>query len=280
MSDPLEPYLENELAFVQEFARQFARQYPAEAGRLLPDPALTLDPHAERFIEGFALLAGRIRYKIASEFPELTDALFGVLYPHLIAPVPSMTIAQFEPAADWPSPATGAPIARGTPLHTRPIGKPPQPCRWRTGYPVTLWPIRLTEARLQHPPFLPSMGAPPRTAGALILRFECLGGLRLSDLSLDRLRFYLSGESQMIASLYEILFNHTTQVVFRDPEAAASKPVVMPPADCLAQVGLSLDEGLLPWPVESFLGYRPRKVPVPGSGRLGPGAPGRLRPPD
>jgi type VI secretion system protein ImpG len=255
MNDPLAPYYESELAFVQEFARQFARQFPAEAGRLLPDPTLTLDPHAERFIEGFALLAGRIRYKIGSEFPELTDTLLGVLYPHLVAPVPSMAVAQFEPAAERPPPAAGAPVARGTALHTRPLGKPPQPCRWRTGYPVTLWPVRLTEARLLPPPFPPGLEAPPRTAGALTLRFECLGGAQFRDLELDRLRLYLSGEGQMIASLYEFLFNHTTSVLFRDPEPGARRAVRLPPAACLGQVGLGLDEGLLPWPVESFVGY-------------------------
>ena len=256
MNDPLGPYYENELTLVQEFARQFARQYPAEAGRLLPDPNLTLDPHAERFIEGFALLAGRIRYKIASEFPELTDALLGLLYPHLLAPIPSMTTAQIEPPDDRPPPAAGILVPRGTPLHTRPLGKPAQPCRWRTGYPVTLWPVRLAEARLHPPPFPPGLEAPPRTAGVLTLRFECPGGLRFSDLPFDRLRLYLSGESQMVASLYEFLFNHTARVAFRDPEAPRGRPVVVPPGECLGQVGFNLDEGLLPWPVESFVGYR------------------------
>ena len=37
MSQPLEAYYETELAFVSDFARDFARQFPAEAGRLLPD---------------------------------------------------------------------------------------------------------------------------------------------------------------------------------------------------------------------------------------------------
>jgi type VI secretion system protein ImpG len=256
MNDPLAPYYENELALVQEFAREFARHYPAEAGRLLPDPNLTLDPHAERFIEGFALLAGRIRYKINTEFPELTDSLLGLLYPHLLAPVPSMAIAQLEAPEDRLPPAAGASVLRGTPLHTRPLGKPAQPCRWRTGYPITLWPVRLTEARLQPPPFPPGLEAPPRTAGVLSLRFECLGGLGFRDLPLDRLRLFLSGESQMIASLYEFLFNHTTRIDFRDPDAPRARPVVVPPAECLGQVGLGLDEGMLPWPVESFVGHR------------------------
>src|SRR5262245_28626420 len=96
MSHALESYYERELAFLNEFARDFARLYPSEAARLLPDPSRTGDPHAERFIQAFALLAGRIHHKLDSEFPELNESLLSVLAPHLLAPVPSMTIAQFE----------------------------------------------------------------------------------------------------------------------------------------------------------------------------------------
>jgi type VI secretion system protein ImpG len=75
-------------------------------------------------------------------------------------------------------------------------------------------------------------------------------------LSLERLRFYLSGEKQMVANLYELLFNHTVQVMFRslDPERPAAFSMV--PAQCLAQVGLVKEESLLPYPNRSFLGYR------------------------
>ncbi len=256
MSDALESYYERELAFVQEFAQRFALQFPAEAGRLLPDYGLTVDPHAERFIEGFALLAGRVRYKIDGEFPELTESLLGVLYPHLLTPVPSLAIAQVEPYPFRPTPPTGAVVPRGTRLRTRPLGKPPQPCRWRTGYPVTLWPVVLTDARVLPAPLPYGMSPPPRTAAALVLRLECDGGLRFGDLALDRLRFYLSGEKQMIANLYELLFNHVARVVVRDPDDPGKAPVVLSPAECLAQVGFELDEGLLPWPEHSFVGYR------------------------
>ncbi len=258
MSDILDRYYERELEMVQEFARQFARQYPAEAGRLLPAPDLTIDPHAERFIEGFALLAGRVRHKIDSDFPELTEALLSVLYPHLLAPVPSMTIALFESDPQRPLPPTGVHIPQHTRLRTRSMGRPPHPCRWRTGYPVSLWPVRVTEARVQPGPLPAGLGAPPRTAAALILRLECVGGLRFADLSLERLRFYLSGENQMIAGLYEVIFNRVTQVAFRALDAGPRKlpPVILQPGECLGQVGFNLDEGLLAWPQESFPGYR------------------------
>jgi type VI secretion system protein ImpG len=255
MSEALFPYYERELLFIRQLAQDFARQYPAAAGRLLLEPNRSTDPHVERLIESFALLAGRIHHKLDDEFPELTDAMLGVLFPHYLAPVPSMAVLQFvlDPArAQLPR---GFTIAQGSRLHTQPVSG--VPCKFRTAYPVTLWPLHLTAARLQSPPFPPGLHVPPRTAAVLRLELECLGGLSLADLALDRLRFYLSGDSQLIPLLYELIFNHAFQVVFRPGGAGSGPPpVVLPPQQCLRQVGFEPGEGLLPYPRRSFLGYR------------------------
>src|SRR4051795_11159833 len=95
MSESLFRYYERELLFIRQLGQDFARQYPAAAGRLLLEPNRSVDPHVERLIEAFALLAGRVHHKLDDEFPELTDALLGVLYPHYLAPLPSMAVVQF-----------------------------------------------------------------------------------------------------------------------------------------------------------------------------------------
>src|SRR5260370_39619005 len=96
MSEALYPYYERELLFIRQLAQEFAKRYPAAAGRLLLEPNRSSDPHVERLIESFALLVGRVHHKLDDEFPELTDAMLGVLYPHYLAPVPSMAIIQFD----------------------------------------------------------------------------------------------------------------------------------------------------------------------------------------
>ena len=120
MSESLYPFYQDELFFIRKLAQEFARQYPAAAGRLLLEPTRSTDPHVERMIEAFALLAGRIQHKLDDEFPELTDALLGVLYPHYLAPVPSMAIVQFDldPARADRRPASAVP--RGGSLRTQP----------------------------------------------------------------------------------------------------------------------------------------------------------------
>jgi type VI secretion system protein ImpG len=254
MTDALFPYYERELIFIRQFAQDFAKQYPAAAGRLLLEPTQSTDPHVERLIEGFALLAGRIHHKLDDEFPELTDALLGLLYPHYLAPVPSMAVVQFDLDPDRSTLPDGFRIERNSTLSTPPIGE--GPCKYRTSYPVTLWPIKVTSAELLTPPFPAGLQPPPRTPSALSLRLECQSGMNLADLSLDRLRFFLSGEDHVIAKLYGLIFNLATLVVMRPPGSSGRQPAItLAPSRCLFQVGFGADEILLPYPRRSFPGY-------------------------
>src|SRR5262249_14463684 len=95
MPDDLLTYYERELSFLRQIGAEFAVKYPKIASRLLLEADKCEDPHVERLIQAFAFLAGRIHHKIDDEFPEITDALLGVLYPHYLAPLPSMSIVQF-----------------------------------------------------------------------------------------------------------------------------------------------------------------------------------------
>src|SRR4051812_10062214 len=160
MSQALYPYYERELLFIRQLAQEFARQYPAAAGRLLLEPNRSVDPHVERLIEAFSLLTARVQHKLDDEFPELTDALLSVLYPHYLAPVPSMGIVQFDLDMGRGQLPAGFTIPAQSRLNAQPIGG--LSCTFRTGYPVTLWPIVLTDARLMPPPFPPNLRPPPR----------------------------------------------------------------------------------------------------------------------
>ena len=256
MSDDLYGYYERELIYIRQFAQDFARLYPAAAGRLLLEPNRSVDPHVERLIEGFALLAGRVHQKLDDEFPELTESTLGVLYPHYLAPVPSMAIVQFELDHERGQFPDGFRLDRGSKLRSTPVAD--VACRFRTGYPVTLWPIEVAEAKVLTAPFPPGLPpSPPGTAAALRLRLECQGGAKFADhAKLDRLRFYLGGDGPMVATLYEALFTHALQVVLQVPGVFDRPWVVLDPADVLTQVGFGQDEGILPYPDQSFLGYR------------------------
>lgn len=255
MTDNLFPYYERELLFIRQLLQEFARAFPAAAGRLLLEPNRSADPQVERLIESFALLAGRVQHKLDDEFPEISVPLLQAIYPYFVAPVPSLGILQLELDAVRGQLPGGFFIDRHSPLHTEPVDG--LPCKFRTAYPVTLWPVHLASAVFQGPPFPRELNPPSGAAAALRLRFESMGGIKFPDLNLNSLRLYLDGDLQVIPALYEMLFNNAIQVVLRPLDTEAqSAPIVLSPDVCLSKVGFGVDDNLLPVAPSSRLGFR------------------------
>ena len=94
--EQLLPYYESELGYLRRNLREFAERYPRIAGRLLISGEVCEDPHTERMIESFALLNARIARRLDDDYPEFTEALFEVLYPHYLRPFPSCSIARMD----------------------------------------------------------------------------------------------------------------------------------------------------------------------------------------
>ncbi len=90
MDDLLRHY-ERELTFLRRYSSDFAQRYPKTAGRLGVSGEHVEDPHVERLIESFAFLGARISKKIEDDYPEFTDALLEVLYPHYLRPFPGIS---------------------------------------------------------------------------------------------------------------------------------------------------------------------------------------------
>ena len=270
MREELLGYYERELAYLRQRGAEFAQKYPKIAGRLQLEADKCEDPHVERMIEAFAFLAGRLRLKVDDEFPEITESFLNILYPHYLAPIPSMAIAQFtlEPG----SLTTGYDLARGTKLYSRPIQG--TPCRFRTTHPVTLWPIEVTSASLES---LDPVNARGRWEEAVIrVSLQCVNNTTLGELKggedkrpPETLRFYLNGEPQLVYPLYEMIFNQATRVELRTTRLgkssghtgpltgkAATAATVVLPADSIKQVGFGETEALLPYSARSFAGYR------------------------
>src|SRR5262249_16783374 len=146
-------------------------------------------------------LTARVQQKLDDDFPELTEALLNVLYPHYLAPIPSLAIVQFDLDHANAQPG-GVMIPAHSPLHTQKIGD--VACRFRTCYPLELWPIEITSARLQSPPFPPGLQPPSGTVAVLRLHLECQAGHKFSDLSLESLRIHLASDGQLVPKLYEL----------------------------------------------------------------------------
>lgn len=94
MSDELLPYYARELAILRTLAGDFAQQHPKIAGRLSLGREVSQDPHVERLLQGVAFLTAGVQKRLDDDYPQLTDGLLDLLYPHYLRPVPSMTIVE------------------------------------------------------------------------------------------------------------------------------------------------------------------------------------------
>lgn len=259
MRDELLGYYERELTFLRQMGAEFADKYPKIASRLELEPDKCEDPHVERMIEAFAFLAGRVHLKIDDEFPELTESLLNILYPNFLAPVPSLSLVQFVLDPERANLQTGQTIPRGSLLSSQPVEG--TPCRFRTSYPVTIWPVEVSAARFELPE--PGTINPEGTRTILRLTLKTLGGVPFAELKekkldeegrpLERLRFYLQGDAKVVHGLYELLFTGLLETAAVSSKGAA--PSLLPQG-CVRPVGFEREEGLLPGSDRSFLGYR------------------------
>ena len=252
MRDDLLYYYERELAFLRRLGAEFADRYPKVASRLQLERSKCEDPHVERLLEGFAFLAARVHLKIDDDFPEISESLLDVVYPHYVRPVPAMSLVEFELDPDQGKLTTGLPVPRGSLLYSRPVDG--VPCRFQTCYDTTLWPLGVAAAEWSAPERLRPAVRAPEAIAALRLELHCAPEVRFDQLGLDTLRLHLAGEGNVVYSLYELLANNLVRVLVRDPEGHA-KPVVLGP-EALRPAGFGEHEGMLPFPRRSFLGYR------------------------
>jgi type VI secretion system protein ImpG len=252
--DELLLYYERELTFLRQMGVEFADKYPKIASRLSLEPDKCEDPHVERLLEAFAFLAARVHLKIDDEFPEITEALLSIIYPHFIRPVPSMTIADFRVNPEQGQIGAGLKIPRGAVLSSRPVGG--VPCKFRTCYDTYIWPLSVVAAEWKTPDRLQPAIKAPEAAAALRIELKCWPDITFEKLRPNPLRFFLNGESGLIHTLYELLCSRCTGILVRDPTPGSRvRPVDLRP-DALRPVGFAEDEGMLPYPRRSFTGYR------------------------
>ena len=251
MSDTLLPYYERELAAIKRLAAEFAETHPKIAGRLRLSADAVDDPHVARLLEGVAFLAARVHHRLDDEFPELTDALLGLLYPHYLAPMPSCMVAQFDCQPDL---QTQARIPAGMVIETEPVHG--EPLRYRTTTPLSLWPIEVENVRLSGLPIVAP--ANPAAAGAVALlriTLKCaLPETSFTQLGIDRLRFFLRGSTNQALSLYELLGAHAVSIAYAD-SAVDLAPVIVP-GNAIQPAGFAPEEAVLPWSARGFSGFR------------------------
>lgn len=247
-----------ELQHLREMGAEFARQFPKIAARLGVDGIAVTDPYIERLLEGTAFLNARVQLRMDAEFPRFTQRLLEIVYPQLLAPIPSMAVVRFDPDLNDPGLDKGTIVPRGTGLRGQLIKGESTACEFRTAQAVTLLPLQIASAQyFTFAPDLPLTGLPvsSRIKGGLRLKLRTREGLAISRINLDRLSLYLSGADDVAYRLYELLTGSGLGVLGLPPQRPAGWQEFLP-GNLIGTRGFSDDDALLPVTLRGFRGYR------------------------
>jgi type VI secretion system protein ImpG len=160
-----------------------------------------------------------------------------------------MMILRFEPADGLESIQR---IPRHFEIACEPVEN--ERCRFRTTQDVMLAPVALTAASLQGQPIEAPLAPHLRASACLRLSLHPCGRRPLGGLGLTSLRFQIMAPWREATALHELVLNHTLSVALAR-HANDPNPVFLP-ASALRPVGFDPEEGMLPYPPTSFVGYR------------------------
>lgn len=248
--EDLLPYYERELAFLRQHSREFAERYPKLAAQLLLSGEGCDDPHVERMIQSFALLTARVSKKLEDSYPQFTEALLNVLYPHYLRPFPSCSIAHFEHGGgELTSVAT---ILRGTELQSRPIKG--AVCKFRTAWDVQLAPVSIGELAFDPVASAPSEVRLPVGCNAILsFSLTLRGNNPEAGLGkLEKLRVYIDAEPSVASALRDAIFLRKLKVY----AVGADERWRIAREKLISEVGFADQEALIDMPDTSHGAYR------------------------
>lgn len=256
--ETLFPRYMGELDYLRIAGSEFARRCPHVAKALDLTTHDRTDPHVQRLIESFAFLTARLQRSYDAQLPEIPAALLDVLYPQLTAPIPAMMVATFHTDPAQSRSIAGITVPAGTALITRAVSQGDEiVCRFRTGYPVALWPLEVADAGIDPPTAHPFLDARPGVQRVLRIRLRCQGHRSFAEFTPSSLRFYLSPLIGNRDELYELLFAEPPEIAISAVSRAGTvgdTPRAVPGAR-LCQVGLGGEEALLPSPPTAHQAY-------------------------
>lgn len=207
--DELLKYFHQELAYLRNKGGEFAERYPKIAGYLELGQDGSTDPHVERLIESVAFLTARMQRDIQKKFPEYTQQVLGGLYPHLVTPVPSIAVAQFNADVTKINSPEGFSVPESTELFLKDLQG--NTCFFKTCYETKLWPVTVESVRivdLEEVGISPA-GQPTSKGLSISLRSH---GLSFNKLHIRHLDFFLQGERSFTHKVYDAVMIKPTNI--------------------------------------------------------------------
>lgn len=246
MSDSLLSYFEQEIRFIREEAIRFAEHHPGAAQALGINKNSIDDPQIMYLIESVALLNGRLQQRLDASFPELTDSLIQLLFPHYLRTIPSFTQLDFIVSEE----ATAVHfIPAGTEFDI--IGEQGEELVFRSTEDVELLPLRIDDISVVYAPFSRPPGAENARAIIEISISAVDETMDLLSLSFKHIKLHLKGEVNYALRLYDVLSQGTEQICVK----ANGESFVLG-CQAMKPLGFDAEQTLLPYQAASFGGFK------------------------
>ncbi len=212
MDDALLPYYNRELNYVRKMGSEFSEKYPKIAGRLRLDKDIVEDPHVSRLVESFAFLTAKIKHSLDDSFPELTEALMGLLYPDFHAPIPSIGIVQF---ASLPHLTQSTEIPLGEQLTLDTVSD--DFCYYKTCHatkvlPITIDHIDFQQLPVKAPALPPEVTKDKVSQSVLKIKLSPLEDNDFLDINDDSVKFYINAQPNIAFMLHEYLLHNVVGI--------------------------------------------------------------------
>lgn len=217
-------YFRKELESLKQSREELIAQYP----KLAPFLALgAQDPDTEKLIDNLAILSAKIRQEMDENTPFLAESLLNILSPNFTTPIPSIALQSFEleEGSDLPY----AFIPRGTEVYTNQTEKQ---CQFKTLYDVHLHPLKVDEVLVQN----------AGNSQILSLLISSKNpSLKISDLNLRVLHFFLGTDIHTSTTLLMWLFSYLDCILIQSP---ATKQEYKIPASSIFELGVKEQESM------------------------------------
>ncbi len=245
--DEIIQYFNEELNYLRNSGEVFSKKHPQLASKLRISNAESVDPFVGKIIESFAFLTARISQKLDDGYAEINDAILDTVLPHLTKPFPSFSNINI-------SPKKSTNLSHNVPEKTIIDCSLEDKTNYKfmTVYETEILPLIISKTSFENSPFA-NKAAQPGAKSRLEINLSMHNkDITLKELKPKKIRFYLRLEDEYAFILYELIFNNAIAVTIQSKKDNEERHVVKN----ITPVGFSAEEGMLPFPNNSFLGYR------------------------
>ena len=249
MNDRLFEIYEQELAVLRKQASEFGEMYPKIAGELRLGATKLEDPQVAMLMESVAFLNSRLRLKLDDEFPEICETYLNILYPHFLAPIPSMSLVHFTNRPDVTLTPEGINVPRHSKLRTS-LNRETE-CVFQTTESIRVWPCNVNDVAFLRPPFPDNIGLSNKSFASILRISLTTPRLPFEEFLNFKPAFHWTGSlgiGQAVVSM--ILFQ------CRESWLVASGKRIKIDKDKIGQTCFEKHAGLLPYSERSFDGFR------------------------